>query len=352
MKAPILGLLLSSSMAVPAIADTPKVTLKGFLDTYYGESFNNHASDRRPPFLYNHIRTGEAAVNLALIQADLDGGWYRGSLGLMAGTYSQENLAIEPNALQHIFEAYAGVALNQKRTLWFDLGVFSSHIGFEGAISADNPTLSRSLMAENSPYYLAGGRLTWKPDEQWELAAFILNGWQRIQPLEGNSLPGFGTKVAWKPHDRLTLNWSTYAGSEFPDEQRRLRYFNNLFAQVLLTSNVSLFLGFDIGWQERATVGHDTWWSPNMIVRWKLDDRWATAFRVEHFNDGAGAIVGLPGGTSLTGFSLNLDREIHKNILFRIEARHLSNRTPAFQDGGSLVRNDTSVLTSISFRFQ
>lgn len=351
MKTSLLGLIMFAPLAVSAIADTPKVTFKGFLDTYYGHSFNNSASDRRPTFLYNHTTTGEAAVNLALIQADLDGGWYRASLGLMAGTYSQENLAIEPDVLQRIYEAYAGVALNHTRTLWLDLGVFTSHIGFESAISADNPTLSRSFMAENSPYYLAGGRLTWKPDEQWELAAFVLHGWQRIQPLDGNSLPGFGTKVAWKPHDRLTMNWSTYVGSEFPDDQRRMRYFNNLFAQVALTSSVSLFLGFDIGWQERATAGHDTWWSPNMIVRWKLNDRWATAFRVEHYNDGAGAIVSLPNGTALTGFSFNLDRQIHQNILFRIEARHLYNDTPAFQSGGSLVRNDTSLLASLSFRF-
>ena len=66
------------------------------------------------------------------------------------------------------------------------------------------------------------------------------------------SLPGFGTKVAWTPHDRLLLNWRTYIGSEFPDDQRRMRYFNNLYAHMVLSSAVSMYLGFDIGWQHKA----------------------------------------------------------------------------------------------------
>lgn len=351
MKTKILSWLLCVPLTAAWAEDGPKLSYKGFLDVYYGHDFNGPDNNRRPAFLYNHTTTNAAAVNLALIQADLDGGWYHGSLGLMAGTYAQENLAAEPRLLQHFYEAYLGAALNRSRTLWLDVGVFSSHIGCESAISADNPTLSRSLMAENSPYFLTGARLTWKPNERWEFAALLVDGWQRIRPLAGNSLPGFGTKIAWKPHDRLTLNWSTYAGSEFPDEQRRMRYFNNLFAQWVLAPSVSLFFGFDIGWQQRAASGYDTWWSPNVIVRWKLDERWAVAFRAEHYNDSAGVIVNLPNGAALTGFSLNVDRQISKNALFRIEIRHLRNGSPAFQRGSSLVRDDTSVLASVAFRF-
>lgn len=351
MKSAFFTFVPAALLVLPAAAGEPEITFRGFLDIYYGYGFNDTPSDRRPGFLFNHTTTDQTAVNLALIQADVDGGWYRGSLGIMAGTYSEENLAAEPELLQHLWEGYAGLALDGGRTLWLDLGVFTSHIGFESAISADNPTLGRSLMAENSPYYLTGARLTWTPNEQWELAALVVNGWQRMEPVDGNSLPGFGTKVAWKPDDRLSFNWSTYAGSEFPDEERRMRYFNNLFAQWRLSSCVTLFTGFDIGWQERAGSGYDTWWSPNLILRWEIDDRWSTAFRVEHYNDDDGVIVGLPGGTALTGFSVNIDRRIGENMLFRVEARHFSNDSPAFEDNGSLVRTDTSLLTSFSIRF-
>ena len=203
MKASLFSLLLLAPAMVLAEDDTPTVAYKGLLDSYYGYDFNEPVNHRRPGFLYNHTTTDAPAVNLALIQADLNGGWYHASLGLMAGTYSRVNLAAEPDLLQHFYDTYIGVALNRSRTLWLDVGEFASHIGFESAISADNYTLSRSLMAENSPYFLTGGRLTWRPAKEWEFAFLVVDGWQRVRPLVGNSLPGFGTKVAWTPHDRL-----------------------------------------------------------------------------------------------------------------------------------------------------
>lgn len=351
MKAQLFSLMLTAPFTALAADDRPAVACKGFMDAYYGYDFNEPTNHRRAAFLYNQTTTDAPAVNLALIQAELNGGWYHGSLGLMAGTYARENLAAEPSLLQHFYDTYAGVALDRGRTLWLDVGEFSSHIGFESAISADNYTLSRSLMAENSPYFLTGARLTWKPKKEWELAFLVVDGWQRVRPQTGNSLPGFGTKVAWTPHDRLTLNWSTYIGSEFPDDQRRIRYFNNLYAHMALSSEVSMYLGCDIGWQRSATRGNNMWWSPNAIVRWKLDDRWAAAFRVEQYNDAAGVIVSLPGRTALTGLSCNVDRQISKNLLFRVELRYLRNSTPAFQRGDSLVRSSTSLLASISIRF-
>ena len=63
---------------------------------------------------------------------------------------------------------YKRQALNRSRTLWLDVGEFSSHIGFESAISADNYTLSRSLMAVSYTHLLICLGLT--------VACFILCG--------------------------------------------------------------------------------------------------------------------------------------------------------------------------------
>lgn len=81
--------------------------------------------------------------------------------------------------LQHIYESNIGISLNKKNNLWLDAGIFGSHIGFESAISKDCWTLTRSLFAENSPYYLSGTKLTYNPNEHWEFAVIICNGWQR-----------------------------------------------------------------------------------------------------------------------------------------------------------------------------
>ncbi len=149
----------------------------------------------------------------------------------MAGTYAQNNLAGEQELLRHVFEANAGVALDVQGPLWLDAGIFPSHIGFESAVSADNPTLTRSILAENFPYYLAGAKLSCGPSEKWELTALVLNGWQRIQRVPGSSLPSLGslgTQVTYSPSPATTLNWSTFIGADDPDPTRRMRYFNNL----------------------------------------------------------------------------------------------------------------------------
>ena len=168
------------------------VQASGFLDMYYGFDFNQPASNTRPDFLFNHHRHNKIHANLALLQLHLDQDRYRANLGVMGGTYAQRNLAHEPKLLRHVYAANMGVALNQRSSLWLDVGVMPSHIGFESAISADNPTLTRSLAAENSPYYLAGARLSWDASPNWQLAALVLGGivavalayatWRRDEP--------------------------------------------------------------------------------------------------------------------------------------------------------------------------
>jgi len=117
MKAHFFSLLLLAPFVARAESDMATVAYKGYLDTYYGYDFNEPVNHRRPGFLYNHTTTDAPAINLALIQADLNGGWYHASLGLMAGTYSRINLAAEPDLLQHFYDTYVGVALNRSRTL-------------------------------------------------------------------------------------------------------------------------------------------------------------------------------------------------------------------------------------------
>jgi hypothetical protein len=55
-----------------------------------------------------------------------------------------------------------------------------------------------------------------------------LNGWQRIQKIEGNQTP-FCNAGNFKPSSLITLNWSTYLGNEQPID-RKWRYFNNFYA--------------------------------------------------------------------------------------------------------------------------
>ncbi len=56
-----------------------------------------------------------------------------------------------PSLARIIQEAVVGLRLRQN--VWVDAGVFYAHMGMESWASRDNPTYTRSLVADYSPYY-------------------------------------------------------------------------------------------------------------------------------------------------------------------------------------------------------
>lgn len=334
--------------------DTPGVSTQVFADIYLGADSNRPAAGRRPAFLYNHTRTETPALNLGLIRVSALRQSWRGNLGLMAGTYATQNLAHEPAWARHLFEANAGVSLDAAGQTWMDAGVLPSHIGFESAMSSQNPTLSRSLAAENSPYYLTGARLAWDKGAHLKLTALALTGWQRIRPAPGNSLPALGTQILYSPTPAVTMNWSTFIGTDDPDNARRMRYFSNLYAQLGVSPSIAVWLGLDVGAQQKTPGAdrYDLWSASVAIIRYRISERWATAARVEHYHDAGGVVATTSDGQSVRtwGLSWNIDWRVTQAVLARIEVRHLKDTSPVFQRGDEgLVDASTSLLGSVAF---
>ena len=314
---------------------SPSLALTGFLDAFYVYDANQPEGTFRQDFLFNHNRHNEFNLNLGLLGLALDHPRYRARFTLQAGTYANDNYAAEPGVLKNVFEAFAGISLNRAGNLWVDVGVLPSHIGFESAISIDNWTLTRSLSAENSPYFLTGARVTYTPGDTWHFAALVVNGWQRIQRLEGNSLPSFGTQVVFRPAEGFLLNWSTFLGTDDPDQVRRMRYFNNLYGQFRISEHFGITAGFDIGLQQEAkgSSDYELWFTPTVIGQYILDTRWSTALRLEYYHDPDGVIIPVDtqDGFRTGGVSWNLDYTPLPRVACRLEARWLGSSDPVFR---------------------
>lgn len=323
-----------------------------FVDTYYSYDFSKPSSHEKAPFLYNHNRHNEVAINLALASLSYKGERTRGTLGLMTGSYAQYNLAAEPSVLRHIFEANAGVKLSSQHSLWLDAGVMPSHIGFESAISKDCWTLTRSILAENSPYFETGARLSYTTrNEKWYLAGLFLNGWQRISRPPGNNTPAFGTQASFTPGEKWSINWSTFVGNDKPDSVKQQRLFSNLYAVWQLSKNWGVTLGFDHGWEQRfrGAAAFNKWYSPVVILRYTTS-HWAVAARAEYYSDKAGVVVPLVNMQPfrMQGYSVNADRRIGENALWRIEWRMFRNSQPYFEKAGGLSAANSFVTTSLA----
>ncbi len=299
-------------------------SLRGFMDVYYGYDFQDPNSGERYPFLYNHNRKNRLAVNLALILANYEKERIRASLGLQQGTYAQDNYSSEPKGLRWIHQANVGYALNSEKTVWLDAGVLPSHIGFESAISTENLTLSRSIIAENSPYFETGIQLSWQKNERWYFALLYLNGWQQIQGIPGRNKPSFGTQATFTPSPKLKINWSTFLGTDQNNAAGTMLYFSNFFADMSLGSGWRLIAGLDVGTRTLEMESARNWWGSSLILHRQISERIATAIRYEYYQDPFQAIAAstINEGIQTGGFSLNTDWNMTKTLTFRIEGKY------------------------------
>ena len=76
--------------------DSATVSVAAYGEVYYVYDISRPKTHTRPPFVYSHNRTGEVSINLAFLKASFTRARTRANLAVMAGTYSNANLAAEP----------------------------------------------------------------------------------------------------------------------------------------------------------------------------------------------------------------------------------------------------------------
>lgn len=329
-----------------AAADTAQEALKpeffGYVGVYYGYDFNNPASLARPGFIYSENLHNQFAVNLALLGARYSGKQIRGTFAIQTGTYPDANYAAEPQIFKNIYEAWAGVKV--AGNLWLDAGIFVSHIGLEGPNSRDNLTLTRSIMADNSPYYEAGVKLTYDRGQQWLFSFLALNGWQVIRDRNQNE--AIGTQIQFRPSPKVLLNSSTYLGEgrNVPDSVGiRLRYFHNFYATYDPSKKWKIAAAFDTSWQEKLDGhgGYDAWQGGSLIVRRRLWERAGLVGRAEFYHDPAGVLAPTrAGGLRTTGYSLGFDYLPVPRIILRAEVKEFIDKNQVYQKQKSFVRTN------------
>ncbi|MFW5760530.1 MAG: porin [Cyclobacteriaceae bacterium] len=331
-----------------------KLLLGAYADVYYAFDFNDPAGWDRGMLangnshIFAHPTHNTFALNNAVLGMAYFDENVRSALSLHTGSYVRANYAAESTLSQLIYEAWVGVKIADN--LWIDAGIFPSHIGAESAISMNNPTLTRSLMADNSPYFESGVKATWQPSEKISLTGLVLNGWQNI--VENNDNKAIGTQITINPSNSWTLNSSTFFGKETPayGVEPSRRYFHNLYL-AYEQEFFSLLAAFDIGMQENlANDDFDIWYTPNIIARMSINPKFALAGRVEYYHDPEGIIVnpGTTAGFQTLGYSLNLDFTITENVQWRMEARVFDASDNVYADGSGTNNRNVFLISSLA----
>ena len=344
-----------------AVADTmPARTFGGFVDTYYAWDFNRPAKFDRA-YTTQPARHAEFNVNLAYIEAKMSGPRYRGRLGVQWGTSVQANYAGEPkiggvsgpSVSQFLQEATIGYQLSP--AVWVDVGVFFAHTGYEGWISRDNLSYTRSIVADFSPYYESGAKLTWTATPRLTATFVVINGWQDISKY--NTPPAGGVRLDYAATPKLTLTYDNFVGNTAPDSERaRIRLYHDLFAQYN-SGRWQLAAAYALGTESHRTAagGTASWWGMTSFAKYHATSTVAVVGRVEEYADPDQVLVvtGLPASFAATGASLGADVTMSSQVLWRTELRGFHSKSPVWPGHtlGPYHRNDAFLVTSLALTF-
>lgn len=324
------------------------MSISGFLDTYYALDSNNPSSRERASFQTQPAKHNEFNLNLGFIEAFLNEPERRGRLALQYGTSVDRNYAAENNkSLQTIQEAYGGVKLNEK--LWLDAGIFFSHIGIESFISKKNINYTRSLNADNVPYYASGVRFEYQINEQEVFQFLILNGWQNIQ--ENNTSKAIGMK-----YRNSSFTYNNFFGDEkVTTPKSRFRSYHNFIYERKLNNVWTLQSSFDVGTQSQLeNTGINSWYATSLIIGQKLNAFSDMGYRVEYYLDRhqSNILTDSNDGFQVVSASINYDRNLSKDTNWRSEVRGFYSKDGIFPEGRmSLSRWDGLLVTSLGISF-
>lgn len=344
-----------------------KITWGGYVDSQFAYDLNKPASGDRA-FFTQPAAHNEFNLNLGHLDVNLASEKIRGRFALQAGTSVQVNYAGEPQTgslggpdlAQHIQEARLGYKLSDKT--WIDAGVFFAHVGAESWISQNNLTLTRSFVAEYSPYYLSGVKLTHMMNDNLTLQLLVTNGWQNI--AENNTDKNIGTGIEYAM-DRIVLAYNTLIGREISSDlngnprDAEFRHFHNFIVKNKDAKIFEWILQVDTGFQTKpGESDFSQWFGASLMGRYQIAENKKIALRLEHFQDKDQIvfITNQPDGFNAIGGSIGFDQTLESgiahNLQWRTELRYIVADADVFPKNNSeLSKTNLTATTSLSFSF-
>jgi len=322
--------------------ETPStVAYSAFIDGTFGYDWNDLPTRKRP-YTTQPYYADEVALNLGYVDATLQTDEYHGRLALQYGSSVVANYAAEPELFfRYIQEGFIGTELAEGLTL--DVGIFFSHIGMESWISRDNINLSRSLIAENSPYYQSGARLLYTLSASIKGELYLVRGWQNVSDA---SQPAVGSRFIYTASPSLSLQHSTFVGDVSGG-----RLFNHVGFSKSLSQGVRLVGGYDLGLQERRADTTAIWHGWALSTQVEVSAPVRLGFRVERYSDPSQVIVQSLSSSSFTtvGLSCNLDYALTSQLVWRTEYRAFIGSGNIFPDKGGFSSSDSVAQTSLAY---
>jgi hypothetical protein len=302
------GTLVILAAALPAAAQGAsnffsKVSLSGYVDSYYTYNRNNPAT---PCEVINGVQVfnclhafdvdrSSFGVNLAALaiekmpSPDSRVG-YRVELAFGPGAELIAGDQSDPNVpTQHFVQAYGSYLVSERARLQVDVGKFVTPAGFERIDPTEAWNASRSLLFTLAiPRDHTGVRATFVPNSHVAVTGLVANGWSDTTTNPGGKLAG--ASVSLRPGVGLTITETYLGGSERSIDLDGWRDLSDTVVTGRITKRLHAAFNADFG-RDRRT--RQSWQGEALYLQYLVNDWFAITPRVEALRDPNGFMTGV-----------------------------------------------------------
>ncbi len=251
----------------------------------------------------------------------------------------------EPNnPLVNVEEAYGSYMAPAGKGLQIDFGKFVTNAGAEVIEAKDNWNYSRSLLfALAIPYYHAGIRLTYSPNDKVTLMGGVVNGWNNA--TDNNTGKTVMGSVTYKPNGATSIIENYIGGPETTGTNNNFRNLSDTVVSYTVDPKLSVMGNFDIG-----KDGSSKWWGAAGYLKYQANKIVAVVPRVEYYNDKDAFSTGI--SQKLTEGTVTLEIKPADNFMWRIEYRgDFSDQAVFSSDSGGPKKNQQSISFGFLYSF-
>lgn len=251
------------------------------IEMYYGIDFKNN--EIQSDHYFNHHSLQAPRINYAQLEWKKSFNQWQFQLGIHDGDYVRRNYSDQPQWAQLISVAQLQYSPQNVKQLKLTAGIFPSHIGFESAWVQNNLTLTRSLLAENSPYYESGIHTQYlSKNGKLTLGILALTGWQQAHLATPVRKASWGWSSSFQLNTQILLSYNGFWGYQNATGIQPKSYHN--FYSAIQKDAWKCIVGFDYG-QIKNQPNAQNWYSPVVILSRTLNEQWQATFRIESMKD-------------------------------------------------------------------
>lgn len=364
---------------LPVGNEAPRFVPVAVADAYYAYHDTSPGQGGAATLMSTGNRHGDFSVNLAAVGGRLEHAKLTGAVVLQVGTAVDALYAGtrgNPEIWKHVQLANAGI---RSGDFHLEAGVLPSLVGRESFISTENWNYTRSMIADATPYYMSGARLTWRVTPTLTANATVFNGWDTFG--DKNSGKSGQLRFAWTPSDKLSLESSTLGGQEqvrVAGEKTSVRVFEDVVAAYRAHERVHLALELWGGTErnyrvedplagdatQASFVKNPIFYGGALWAKWRFGETVYLAGRAEALVDQGGVLTGNGArrawepvngepfiGQRLAAGTVTFGWQPHKSFLARVEGSHRTSDHPYFS-GGRVEYVETPTIDGVSRTFQ